>query len=206
MTADPIVLAARFLLEQTTWLAHATEQGQPWAPGAYAEIADCARRLRGIVNGPAERKYLGPCGAILECNPIRCAPDCPPGCGVTEPICDGDVYAVRGASTGRCRTCKAEHDAAQRQAWLDGEVRQRNYTARDIADAYGLNVKTIRSWHARGQLAQHGTEHDPKTGKDSPLHNVGEVLDLAAADALRRHDNQQKRARRQGATGERMSA
>jgi hypothetical protein len=47
---------------------------------------------------------------------------------------------------------------------------------------------------ARGQLVPHG--HD---AEDRPLFNVGDVLDLAAADAARRATEQAKRARRAAA-------
>lgn len=198
---DPLIAAAHWLGGQIDWLRHATTDSQPWAPGAYAEIRTCETRLRSLVNGPSEQRFLGPCGAEREhgdlCQGAVCFEDdfthaCACWChkGETSP-CGGDVYAIRGATTGRCRTCRTDHDTATRETWLDTEVRQHNYTARDIADAYNINVKTIRTWHSRGQLAQHGT--DP-AGR--PLHNVGEVLDLAAADAARKAEQQAHRARR----------
>ena len=52
-------------------------------------------------------------------------------------------------------------------------------------------ARSIRSWAKRGQLAQHGEDREGR-----PLYNLGEVLDLAAADAARREENRAKRARR----------
>src|SRR5690242_17868491 len=105
---DSIVEAARFLRTQLDWLRHALdEQGNPYAATVFAEIGECASRLRSTVDGPREQKYLGPCGALIEppeCNPIRHAPDCPQDCGIAYP-CEGDVYGVAGAQSGRCRTC-----------------------------------------------------------------------------------------------------
>jgi len=184
---DPLVSAAKALSGQLEWLRHATDaQGQPYAVAAFAEIAHCAGRLRGLVNGPSEQKYLGPCGAeVLAPVPgeeFRMA---------QLDTCDGDIYGARGASRGRCRTCGAEVAQDDRQAWLDGEVRAHAFRAYEIAQAYGVNVNTIRSWATRGQLAEHGRDRD-----DKPLYNVGDVLDLAAADKARLAGEQAKRARR----------
>jgi hypothetical protein len=64
---DPLIAAARFLQSQLEWLRHATdEQGEPYAVQAFAEIDWCAGRLRSLVNGPPERRYLGPCGALTR--------------------------------------------------------------------------------------------------------------------------------------------
>lgn len=182
---DPLIAAARFLASQLEWLRHAVdEQGQPYAVAAFAEIAQCAGRLRGLVNGPAEQRYLGPCGAVQ-----------PPGFDQfdyrEEAVCDGDVYGPRGGSRGRCRTCGAEVAQDDRQAWLDGEVRAHAFTATEIGRAYSVNINTIRSWAGRGQLVEHGRDRDGR-----PLYNVGDVLDLAAADAARRETERAKRERR----------
>jgi hypothetical protein len=190
---DPLIAAARFLTSQLEWLRHATaDNGEPYAVAAFAEIDQCARRLRGLVEGRGEQKYLGPCGAEVEWAP---------GTMVVTAICEGDIYAPRGGSVGRCRTCKAEVAAADREAWLDGEVRAHAFRATEIGKAYGVNINTIRSWAQRGQLTEHGRDRDNR-----PLYNVGDVLDLAAADAARRAENQAKRARRAADIDERMSA
>lgn len=184
MTGDPLIAAARFLAAQLEWLRHAVdEQGQPYAVAAFAEIAHCAGRLRGLVNGPAEQKYLGPCGADIDVEAL----DGQRYIG----SCGGDIYGPRGGSRGRCRTCGAEVAQDDRQAWLDGEVRAHAFTATEIGKAYSVNINTIRSWAGRGQLVEHGRDRD-----DRPLYNVGDVLDLAAADAARRAGDQAKRARR----------
>lgn len=181
MTADPLIAAARFLQSQLEWLRHAVaDNGEPYAVAAFAEIDHCAAQLRGLVNGPAERKYLGPCGAELLIE------------GVVGPWpCEGDIYAPRGGTVGRCRTCGAEVAAADREAWLDGEVRAHAFRAVEISRAYPINIKTIRSWVLRGQLVEVSRDRD-----DKPLYNLGDALDLAAADAARRAGNQATRARR----------
>lgn len=190
---DPLVRAAEAISASLEWLRHAVDdQGGAYAVEAFAEIDRCAGRLRGLVNGPSEQKYLGPCGATRQVEVT--------GLNDTAPVyidgedCDGDIYAPRGGSTGRCRTCGAEVASVDREAWLDGEVRAHAFRAAQIAEAYGVNVNTIRSWAARGQLLEHGRDRDER-----PLFNVGEVLDLAAADAARRAGEQSKRARRAAA-------
>lgn len=215
----------------------------------FAAISRSATELRFTVNGPNEQKYLGPCGALVGCCDLHgrhceppselCCVDCTevahpehwPGarCTLLTPpeaaICDGDIYGIRGGQNGRCRTCGAEVAQDDRQAWLDGEVRAHAFTAAQIADAYGINVKTIRSWATdraesrdhRGTLTRSATPARLRThaiGRDGQaLFLVGDVLDLAAADAARRETERAKRERRAAdrvadrvADGERMSA
>jgi hypothetical protein len=141
---DPIVTAARWLRGQVEWLRHAVDGPEAYAVRAFDEIAVCAGRLRGLVNGPSEQKFLGPCGAE---HPADCSidgPECP-----YVPPCEGDVYAFRGAQRGRCRTCGAEVATSDREAWLNGEVRSRAFRAAQIAEAYGVNENNIRTWSTR---------------------------------------------------------
>jgi hypothetical protein len=259
---DPIVVAARALQAQIEWMRHALDGAEPYAIRAFDEIADCAGRLRGVVNGPGEQKFLGPCGSVLaatatpcpgECS---CRPDTPTaklaactacfcftGChakvatDAEGQICVGDVYGYHGAKTGRCKACGAEVATSEREAWLNGEVREHAFEARDIAEAHRLNVKTIRTWANRGALrtywrtsadlviewtdpplddalkgedraAREAAIADELAARGPRLHYVGDVLDLAAADAARRATEQAKRARRTAikAEDERLSA
>jgi hypothetical protein len=173
--SDPIISAARFLADHLEWLRH-----RPEADEVLADIEACARIVAGIARGPAAQKYLGPCGALLL-TPEPWAPGTP---ATSE--CNGDVYARETASVGRCRLCGAEVSTDARRAWLDAEVRSRAFRAVEISRAYNINIKTIRSWINRGQLIAHG----------EGLYNVGDVLDLAAADAARKASDQARRARR----------
>lgn len=202
---DQVVVAARWLAGQVEWLRHRQEVSE-----FLLDVEACARVVRGIARGPVDYRYLGPCGAELPAQsgpcPVGCACHHGPHYACTEPggcgsagcgrggTCAGDVYARDGARHGSCRTCGSEVETAERQAWLDGEVRGTAFRASQIAEAYRVNVNTIRSWAARGQLVPHG--HD-EHGR--PQFNVGEVLDLAAADAARRATEQAKRARRAAA-------
>lgn len=175
---DPIARMAQFLAGHVEWMRHRQE-----ADEFLNAVEACLRVVRGLARGPSEQKYLGPCGAETSIATL----DNPE----LTFACDGDVYAYRGAKVGRCRTCGAEVATSEREAWLDAEVRAHAFRDREIADAYGVNVKTIRTWVARGHLVPHG--HD---GDGRPLLNVGDVLDLAAADAARRETDRAKRARR----------
>jgi hypothetical protein len=181
---DPITAAAQFLLGHGNleWARH-----RPDVDKLLTDIAAAARVVAGIARGPAAQRYLGPCGAQQWTKPGAETQ----ASQVEGWYCDGDVYAREGSPIGRCRTCEAEVSTDERRAWLDGEVRAHAFRATDIGKAYGVNTNTIRSWAARGQLVEHGRDRD-----DKPLYNVGDVLDLAAADAARRAEQQAKRARR----------
>jgi hypothetical protein len=150
--ADPLTLAAKWLGGQLEWLRHAVDgQGEAYAVGVFEEIGECAARMRSLVNGPAAQRYLGPCGAPL----IAIDPDVaaeqgihPANAALGLAPCDGDVYGPDGGTKGRCRTCGATVDQAERRAWLTEQVRDSDlaWTASGIADALNLNVNTIRTW------------------------------------------------------------
>jgi hypothetical protein len=213
---DPLIAAAQFLITQLPWLAHASHpNGEPYAADVFAEIRDCASRMRAVVEGPADRRYLGPCGADVISSGID-AEGWP--ADVDIKTCEGDVYARDGAPAGHCRTCGATVDTGERRAWLDAEVRSRAFRAAEIASAYGINVKTIRSWATERQarydhsgtqveaarpakLHIHGWDRDGR-----PLFLVGDILDLAAADAARREQARADRARRAAARTEGAAA
>ncbi|GIF08679.1 hypothetical protein [Actinoplanes siamensis] len=239
---DPLAHVCSWLSGQVRWVRHALDdQGGAYAAGVYAEIAGCARQIRSIVDGRGEPKYLGPCGAIVD------PEDCPErgigdhDCGQHKP-CPGNVYGWPGAPTGTCRACGHQVNQDERRAYLDGEVREHPYRPAHIAEAYGVNVKTIRSWATRirpdtGQPAlasywrtddgaiEPWTEPTVGDGLDDEqravreaeiraelaargprLHYVGDVLDLAAADAARRETERAKRARREAAQAAEMGA
>jgi hypothetical protein len=180
---DPLILAARFLAEHVEWIRHRQE-----ADEILADIDAARRVLVGLIDGPAPGRYLGPCGADVEETDGHGQVLYHPG------ACDGDVYAREGSDHGTCRTCGARFNVAERRAWLDETVAGYTFRASQIADAYRIPVGTIRSWLSRGQLVAHG--HDER---GRPLLNVGEVLELARADALRRHLRQVQRERKHAA-------
>jgi hypothetical protein len=190
---DRISVQARWLAGHVDWWRH-----RPAADEFLNAVDACLRVVRGLARGPSEQKYLGPCGADIT---LAVAEDGIFPLDAVGGVCAGDVYAYRGAKVGRCRTCGAEVATSERDAWLDAEVRAHAFRDREIADAYGVNVKTIRTWVLRGHLVPHG--HD---GDGRPLLNVGDVLDLAAADAARRETDRAKRERRKATKTEEDAA
>lgn len=215
---DPIIAAARFLQAHLDWLRHrsATEIQE-----CFADIAAAARVVAGIARGPSEQKYLGPCGAIgpgpkpcCEIHNEHCEPpgdlccyECTEAAHDMFPIphadgsrcvlapCDGDVYGRPDAATGTCRTCGATVNQEQRRIWLDEEVRAYAYTPSEITQAYPeIKRNTINQWASRGRLTAHG--HD---GNGRARYNLGDVLDLAAAEAARRESARAERERRAAA-------
>lgn len=134
---EPILVAARWLADHCEWLRHREE-----CPEFLGDVEACARIVRGIARGPAERDYLGPCGASLIAEFAEGSAD-------TE-RCEGDVYGPIGGTMGRCQDCGAQYDQADRLDWrgkqLADKLADQPIPARDIAYALRLNVKTIRSW------------------------------------------------------------
>lgn len=164
---DPLVTAALWLVGHIEWLRHrreAAEQAQL--------IALCRRTLVGVADGPAERRWLGQCGADT--------PDGP---------CRADLHARIDAEQTACRECGARHDVAERRAWLAETVRGYAYTASEIEQAFGIKAGTIRQWAHRGRIVATGT-----TAEGWPVYPLGAVLDLAAQDAARRAERQVRRA------------
>lgn len=199
MVPDPLIAAARFLSDQIGWLRHAIDGTEPYAIRAFDEIAVCAGRLRGLVNGPGEQKFLGPCHAMVtwddEGNEIP-----------RDARCEGDVFAYGGAKEGACRECGARWATAKRREWLDGEVRDHAFRASEIEDAYGISANLIRQWATLGRnLVQvHGQDAQGRA-----LYLLSQVLDVAAAQAAKRAEAHAKRVRRaadRAADDERMSA
>lgn len=187
---DPIIAATRFIAEQMEWLRH-----HPAADEHLDVIEKCVRRIRGVVDGPAPKRYLGPCGNELA---TIAAYGPHPEQYVT---CEGDVYGTVGGKTGTCRMCGAQVDQGERRRWLDDEVRQYAYTPSEIVSAYPeIKRNTINQWASRGRLTGHDVD-----GNGRARYNLGDVLDLAAVDAARRETDRATRERRAAARAEETS-
>jgi len=140
---------------------------------AFDELTDLEQQLRRVCDRPADRFYVGPCGAG--------------GCAE-------DLYARSPLGTVVCRVCGMEHDVPERRAWLLKEAEDRLETASGIARAVtvfgdGLGGEAqmadrIRTWGRRNRLTPHG--HVTVMGHERALYRVGEILDLLAQDAERR--------------------
>ncbi|WP_145830911.1 hypothetical protein [Actinoplanes teichomyceticus] len=174
---DDLRASARWLVGMCEWMRHRAE-----VDTFLTDVDASARALRGVVNGPRERKYLGPCGA----DQVAAFAE---GLADTE-RCEGDVYGWPGAEKGTCRTCGANVLQAERRAWLDDEVRQYAYTASEIAAAYPIRRNTINQWASRGRLAAHDHNEQGRA-----RYNLGDVLELAAGEAARREERRAARER-----------
>jgi hypothetical protein len=193
---DPIIAAAQFLLAQLDWCRHATdEQGEAYAAGVFAEIGDCAGRMRSLVNGPSAGRYAGPCSALIDDPTAPCPVNCachngphyecdePGGCGTAgcgRRECGQDVIARQDSNVGRCRACGAQYNVDEQQAWMLGEVE--NILAKPIEITgmlaqLGMTVtyRRIQKFVEKGQLIARGIDEERK-----PLYRVGDVLEIVA--------------------------
>lgn len=186
---DPIAVAARFLAEHLEWMRHRpADQVREF----LEDVDACHRAVLGIARGPADRRYLGPCGAPTWCD-VSTFGEAPGTTLVEGAPCDGEVYARAYADTGHCQACGTGYDVAERRMWLDGLVGEFNYRAKWLADAYGISADTIRSWALRGQLAARGHDED-----GHPLFNAGEVKELDRQARQRRAEREARGQRRTG--------
>lgn len=129
------------------------------------EVCESVRQARRCVDRPADRQFVGPCGAEVE--------------GVT---CTEDLYARPGAAWVRCRVCSTEHDVADRRAWLLDQAKDRLFTVREAAqmmgDVGGIRVTeaSIRGYLHRGRIGYRlGT-----------MIRLGDLLEVVLDDSERR--------------------
>lgn len=194
---DPLAHAATALGGQLEWLRH-----RVFADEAMTSIAEAARKVAGIINGPAPGRYAGPCSALVDDPAAPCPVNCachngphyacdePGGCGSAgcgRRTCGQDVTARPGSTIGTCRACGAEYDVDEQQAWMRGEIE--GYLARPVEIAgmlltLGLKVtyRRIMKFVEKGQLIARGHDED-----EQPLFRVGDVLDI-----VRRNENAQR--------------
>lgn len=154
---------AQYLATATSWA-----RGRPFWAEYHAALLPLARAASRIVDRPAERAYLGPCGAEL----------------VDGGRCYADVTAPRDAIRGRCRACGAEHDYAEARAWMLDALQDVLVTIDELRGVFargGVAVgrSTLYRWIADQQLVPKGT----RAGR--PTYRVGDALEVQAAAAAR---------------------
>jgi hypothetical protein len=144
------------------WRAH------PAADEFADELHYALDQIRTCIDTPPERRYLGPCGAMLV------NPD-----GTTHE-CAGDVILV-GNRMPKCRNCGASYFRDERLQWIADLAEDQLVTATIAAgalSAWGQHITPdlVRLWAHRGRLLPRG--HD-RTGK--PVYSFGECRTLALA-------------------------
>lgn len=148
----------------------------PAADEMLDELLDLERRLRRIIDRPAERWYAGVCSA-------------PTGDGQ----CPAELYATSSRGGLTCRDCGSVHDIRTRRELLLNEAEHMLVTASEAARAIvvwsdydrGENrlVRRISTWRERNRIQVRG--HRIEMGTERPTYRLGDVLDLLADDATR---------------------
>lgn len=169
--ADTVTSCARYLLGNAGYIAAA-----PYGDEMLDELGDLERRLRRIIDRPAERWYAGICSAHAA-----------------EGTCEAELYARSDRGDIRCPVCGTHHDIAARRDFLLNEAEHMLVTASEAARAVvvwsdyarGENrlVKRISAWRDRSRIQVRG--HLTEMGVDRPLYRLGDVLDLLSADVTR---------------------
>lgn len=148
---------------------------EPWAADLLDELTHVERRLRYLVDRPADGWYAGECGAVDA---------------ETEAVCTRVLYADPTNPFVRCRDCGTTWSVAERRDWLIKEAEDREATVRTLArivttlgahDASESRLENrISQWVTRGRLKPNGKR--VIDGKPRPVYRVGDVLDLLARD------------------------
>ncbi|QLQ11159.1 MAG: hypothetical protein HZY75_13250 [Nocardioidaceae bacterium] len=146
----------------------------PWATDMLDELLDVERRLRKLIDRPADGWYAGECGSETDMDD---------GSTVT---CTRALYAEPGSPFVRCRDCGCTYDTEARRATLLAEAEDREATVRILARvAYTLKgidasesrlERRIAGWVKRGKIKANGTR--VVGGKPLPVYRVGDVIDL----------------------------
>lgn len=150
---------ARYLAQALDWARYRQE----W-PEMHAALRPLLGSTLHLVDRPAERVYLGPCGAEVA---------------GTRGTCVSDVLAKPGAAYGRCRECGAQHNVAEAREWLLGaleDVLARPVEIAGVLRTFGdskVGYSTIAAYVADHRLIAHGED-----GHGRPRYRIGDVLDL----------------------------
>ena len=133
--------AAEYLHAVTTQLIKREDVGD-----LYWELASLERAVISAADIPRSKRPLGECGAL----------DFTEDGAVTR--CDGIIEGHETSTVGRCKTCKREHDTADRirnritEAWhVRAPLRQIVNALKEAG--YPVSYNTAKSWARRGKLA-----------------------------------------------------
>ncbi len=159
---DTLAAMGTFLLSHLEWLRH-----HEAAVECADEIGHAAQEARHVIDRAPGRSYAGPCREVVEATDEQ-----------GEACCLAELHVRDGAKMVRCPLCSAEHDVADRKAWLLLVAESQLVTATELhrlLQFVGQPVphSTIRSWVHRNRLVAHGSTPD-----GGPLYRVGDAFDL----------------------------
>jgi hypothetical protein len=164
--ADPLRWACSWLHGRMEWARHAVDGHEPWAIRTFGEIYDCAREMRRLTNGPADRELVGmcDCGKVLYAAPGRTVVQCPAKtCQLRWEVAQSRAI-LRDALDGKLVTAA---EAARLGAYLDTDRSQEQIR------------KLINAWSSRGMVVAHGLVDG------EPTFRFGDVADRLAATPRR---------------------
>lgn len=179
---------ADYLRDAARWLSQ-----HPDGPQVVDELTAALRHARATIDRPADRAFIGTCGALIETAMHLGAVDDTgaPVLSLVPTSCTEQLYAREGRPVIDCPRCGTTWDVAARQQALLEQLEDHVLPAVDIARAVdGLGVPVtadrIRQWKRRRLLAvaldDHGRPRADVRGR--PLYRVGDVLDLVAGHSV----------------------
>lgn len=155
------------------WLAR-----HPDGPDRIAELIAALRNVRAAIDRPADRHYVGTCGALIEIDATTCTDPAP----VLVPItCPQELYAADGAATVICTRCGTQWAVIDRRLAMRGRIEDHQLAAADIERVLaeiGIDVpaRLIRLWKHRAQIKPSGVSIEGR-----PLYRIGDILARASA-------------------------
>lgn len=166
---------SRFLLTHLGWLRRREEAGD-----VHRKVTHAMSRLRGAIDPRrTEKRSWGLCGSVEYDEHTG-----QPAAGSVP--CPAEVRAWRNARRAVCTACGTSHELnEERRLWLLEVARgELMYVAQlsQTLEVLGEHVAdpTIRSWVSRGRLEEHSRDSQGRA-----LYLVGDVIDLARAEAVR---------------------
>lgn len=152
-----------YLRDAADWLAR-----HPDGPDRIAELIAALRNARAATDRPADRHYIGICGALIDVDlrPI----DCPQ-----------ELYADDHATHVTCPRCGTPWPVADRRTAMRERIEDHHLAAADmerVLAQIGVDVpaRLIRLWKHRAEIRAVGV-----SPKGQPLYRVGDILHRASA-------------------------
>lgn len=159
-----------YLDRQFRWIVR-----EDWAPAMFDELLDVERRLKKLIDRPADKWYAGKCSFTDE----------------SGYECTAELYAEHDRGTMTCRSCGILHDVSERREVLLREAKDYHVTATEAAGALlawtdydGSESKLmdrIRKWRDRGRLEVQDVTS--LLGRDRHLYRLGDIQALLIEDA-----------------------